>query len=595
MAFTTKIIHDSSPDMGDSPVEITEQGRPASVGLQGLTPNTVRYVRAELYEDGVKVGTDETSFQTLPVGSMTVAYGMYSRASCNEHLVTYAYTSTYAPSSAVLHVTSAGGFTANYQGVIDSANNTILFDCDDWTGGVVYSCTATLTDVYGESQTSSSTSVTSATMNTISCAVVSVTETSVTLSIDKCLDGGFSSGRADWWLSTDEPDYEPSRGHVNFLETDTTVTVTGLVSGRSYIFNVSATLTNTHIVVSSSYVNATTYHDYSNDYFYLENTYAGENTFTMTKTGTPKTSDLSYSFDKTTWTRFSLNYETRTVSVPQGGKIYLRSSTGLSYDGSREIRFSMSESHKAGGHIASLLDYTKMGAYSTIDDGALRELFRGDTGLTDAGDIDFTGVTTIGLRSCDGMFQACTSLRTAPELPAETLSLGSYANMFNTCTSLTTAPSSLPATTLGQDCYDRMFNGCTALAAAPDLPAATLAGGCYTKMFYGCTSLTSAPMIYATSTAYQCCFGMFENCTALVTGPALLAETLAERCYGQMFWGCTSLKSVTCLATDISATYCTSNWMHNVAASGTFTKAASMDDWVRSESGIPSGWTVRNQ
>ena len=58
-----------------------------------------------------------------------------------------------------------------------------------------------------------------------------------------------------------------------------------------------------------------------------------------------------------------------------------------------------------------------------------------------------------------------------------------------------------------------------------------------------------------------------------------------------MFQGCTSLKSVTCLATDISAINCTKYWLKGVAASGTFTKAASTNWPTNSSSGIPSGWT----
>ena len=61
-----------------------------------------------------------------------------------------------------------------------------------------------------------------------------------------------------------------------------------------------------------------------------------------------------------------------------------------------------------------------------------------------------------------------------------------------------------------------------------------------------------------------------------------------------MFYGCTSLNSVTCLATDISATDCTKDWLSGVASSGTFTKAAGVD-WSGKTGfdGIPSGWTVQ--
>ena len=71
-----------------------------------------------------------------------------------------------------------------------------------------------------------------------------------------------------------------------------------------------------------------------------------------------------------------------------------------------------------------------------------------------------------------------------------------YNNLFNGCTSLTTAPE-LPATTLANYCYASMFMGCSSLTTAPELPSTTLAEGCYSSMFYGCSSLTTAPALPA--------------------------------------------------------------------------------------------------
>ena len=54
------------------------------------------------------------------------------------------------------------------------------------------------------------------------------------------------------------------------------------------------------------------------------------------------------------------------------------------------------------------------------------------------------------------------------------------------------------------------------------------------------------------------------------------------------------------LATDISADRCLSGWVDGVASTGTFTKAASLEQGTESgqiptsKSGIPSGWTVKN-
>ncbi len=46
-----------------------------------------------------------------------------------------------------------------------------------------------------------------------------------------------------------------------------------------------------------------------------------------------------------------------------------------------------------------------------------------------------------------------------------------------------------------------LFDSCSVLTSAPELPATTLADYCYYSMFYGCTSLTAAPELTATTLA----------------------------------------------------------------------------------------------
>ena len=151
----------------------------------------------------------------------------------------------------------------------------------------------------------------------------------------------------------------------------------------------------------------------------------------------------------------------------------------------------------------------------------------------------------------------------------------------------------LPATTLTDSCYMHMFSNCSSLTTAPSLPATTLTDSCYMYMFYICSSLTTAPAILPATTLADFCYqGMF-CCTSLTTAPELPATTLAEACYCDMFRDCDSLNYIKCLATDISASNCTDNWLSHVAETGTFVKAASMTDWTTGN-GIPEGWTVEN-
>ena len=86
------------------------------------------------------------------------------------------------------------------------------------------------------------------------------------------------------------------------------------------------------------------------------------------------------------------------------------------------------------------------------------------------------------------MFCYCTSLLTAPKLPALQIPVSAYASMFRHCHSLRQPPK-LPATQLNNYCYNQMFSNCTSLESIPKVPALSLPEGCYLNMFYMCEQL----------------------------------------------------------------------------------------------------------
>lgn len=177
-------------------------------------------------------------------------------------------------------------------------------------------------------------------------------------------------------------------------------------------------------------------------------------------------------------------------------------------------------------------------------------------------------------------------------LPATTLTTSCYYEMFRHCKKLLYAPK-LPATTLPSSPYRGMFRDCIALLEAPELPATTLGTWCYTHMFYNCRALTKAPELPSTTINQNVYYGMFYNCKELIEAPELPAPTLYNQCYREMFSGCTKLNYIKCLATDISASNCTQNWVYNVAPTGDFVKDPSMNDWlIDNVNGIPIGWTL---
>lgn len=172
-----------------------------------------------------------------------------------------------------------------------------------------------------------------------------------------------------------------------------------------------------------------------------------------------------------------------------------------------------------------------------------------------------------------------------------TCSFNAYGNIMSlinasSFSTLTTFPSNTNTN------LSNLFNGCTGLTDASNLvlPVTALTKQCYMQMFTNCISLTSAPKLPATILAESCYDNMFTN-THIDRAPELLALTLVKTCYSQMFGNCGYLQYVKCMATDISAEDCLSNFLVNSPWEGTFVKAAGVD-WPRGYSGIPNSWTV---
>ena len=138
---------------------------------------------------------------------------------------------------------------------------------------------------------------------------------------------------------------------------------------------------------------------------------------------------------------------------------------------------------------------------------------------------NYSTVETQNARFCN-LFEGCSVLTSAPELPATMLADNCYSAMFSGCTSLTSAPT-LSATTLADYCYNGMFSGCTSLKSAPTLSATTLAKGCYRGMFYSCTILTSVTMLAPKdqiTSKEDCCYSWLEDAGTRATSRTLIVK-----------------------------------------------------------------------
>ena len=183
--------------------------------------------------------------------------------------------------------------------------------------------------------------------------------------------------------------------------------------------------------------------------------------------------------------------------------------------------------------------------------------------------LDWDNYTTVNTENAMfiNLFENCSVLTSAPELPATSLADNCYLCMFSGCTNLKSAPK-LPAPTLERNCYAYMFAGCTNLKTAPELPAEVLANQCYDSMFSGCTNLKTAPKLPAKASRWLCYAGMFSGCTNLKSAE-LSIEFLDRGCCSRMFYDCTNLSSVTMLAPSKEITLSGSygsyldNWLNN--------------------------------
>ena len=321
---------------------------------------------------------------------------------------------------------------------------------------------------------------------------------------------------------------------------------------------------------------------------YITFTAEGKQTFKMTTKGTYQINGLEYSLNGGDWKSVVAGGEGVTFGGANGD-LRLR---GTKHNGTADdagnystITFTDETVNVAcTGDILTLLDWRN---YNIVETKNARfcSLFENCSVLTSAPELP---ATTLATDCYYEMFYGCTSLTSAPKLPATTLANSCYGSMFRYCRNLTSAPE-LPATTLANYCYKGMFSVCTKLTSAPELPATTLANSCYYGMFSNCTSLTSAPKLPATTLANYCYQNMFVDCTNLTSAPELPATTLSNFCYQNMFYGCKNLTSATELPATTLAVYCYQGMFYNCTKLSTVTMLAS-DSEITSKSNCVCNW-----
>lgn len=317
------------------------------------------------------------------------------------------------------------------------------------------------------------------------------------------------------------------------------------------------------------------------DYMFVENTYNGTNTLTLTTTtaGSPTTdysTTVQYSKDRTNWT--TVTFDTSTpynISMNQGEKVYFRNNNGkFNYfdRNSKDYHTSItcSESNNAGGNLNSLLDYTNIETV-TLPIGAFYRLFSDNATLKDASDIKIKH-TVLKDYSHGYLFSGCSSLVEVPDFSRiTTLGYGSMCNVFYNCSGLVTPPDFDSLVDTGERSgLSWAFYNCTSLQRPPRFPSLTRVG------YYGLN---------------RC----FMNCRSLTYGSDLSSVTnLGTKGLERMYSSCSSLSSATVPTLSSWTTSNSSDWLAGVAATGTLYNYGT-STIPTGTSGVPSGWTVVTQ
>lgn len=286
--------------------------------------------------------------------------------------------------------------------------------------------------------------------------------------------------------------------------------------------------------------------------FYIEavDPSSNDNVIQLDVVGSPTSLTLEYSFDNSNWDTYTIG-DIIELSE-QNPKVYFRNDSFSNFSTAQNSYYYVivDDYINVGGNIASLKSVDMSDTTSNTSD--FNYFFYRNTHLRDASKLYLGNYTSLAGYCYRSMFNGCTALTAAPELPATTISTYSYRSMFEGCTSLTITPAIMASSISGAGdyCMTGMFINCTGLTtASSDIYINSVPSYGLYAMFQGCTSLVTAPDILAISVGIMALSNMFRGCTSLEEPPAIRVTTISNPGYNydpfdHMFADCSSLKTI---------------------------------------------------
>lgn len=293
--------------------------------------------------------------------------------------------------------------------------------------------------------------------------------------------------------------------------------------------------------------------------------------------------DLWYSYELKYWHKINTTTTTN-ISMTAGQTVYMRGLNNSFNDYDHITRIDATQNIYAEGNIMSIVD--KKGETDVIPADHFFRNFLASSKLKSAPELPATTLT----KYCYAYLFLNAKIEESPVLPAMVLAEGCYCGMYQ-MSSLIEAPE-LPATTLAVSCYQYMFSRCPSLVKAPSiLPATNLYESCYEDMFsYNYSSLTTGVLeISGTNSAPKCFMNMFTDCEKIETPIVIKSTTMSTDSHVNMFYGAKKINNVTVYVNTWDTNKAT-RWLETVAASGHLynINGATIPTGTN---GCPSGWT----